>query len=85
MNTYLDQTARQEFTRQHFERISLASAMASAVRRPGVLNLSDLDSNKLTVRSKSRLVLSRFNHSLLPWFNRSLPHWFKSSAVEPKP
>lgn len=62
MNTYLDQIWRQEFTRQHFKQILQASAMASAAQKSGNLNLSDLNSNKLTVQSKSGLAL--------PWFNR---------------
>lgn len=56
MYNYLDQIGLQEFVRQHFDQISQASERTSMARIPGNPNFSMLHSNKLTVRSKSRLV-----------------------------
>jgi hypothetical protein len=64
MNTYLDQIGRQEFTRQHFERISTTIALPGAASRPGNLTQHIQKRNKFTEQSEPRLVFPRFNRSL---------------------
>ena len=64
MSTYLDQIGRQEFIRQHLDKITTASAPTSAAHRPGNQIQFIAHTNILTEKTNSRLVFPRFNRSL---------------------
>jgi len=57
MNNYLDQIGRQEFARQHLDRISQASGRKSTARIPGSTNRYTMIRSVITPKSKTRIAV----------------------------